>query len=151
MITSRVCVVAMIAATLVAATAASGSARQTMPAAVGQDAESPDSGSVLDRVFSLSQARRGEQRFNKVCASCHSARDFVGRKFAGSRGGTTLGDLALLLSETMPESAPGSLAPEEYASIIAFFLRESGYPEGEHDLPSDLPALMKIWIEPAAT
>jgi len=48
----------------------------------------------------------------------------------------------------MPEGDPGSLEPEEYAGILAFFLKESGYKEGEKDLPSDVEALKKIRIEP---
>lgn len=48
----------------------------------------------------------------------------------------------------MPEGDPGSLKPEEYASILAFFLSESGYKEGEKELPSDLESLKKIRIEP---
>ena len=60
----------------------------------------------------------------------------------------SVGDLFDLVSNTMPESDPGSLKPEEYASILAFFLSESGYKKGDKELPSDLESLKKIRIEP---
>jgi len=52
------------------------------------------------------------------------------------------------VSATMPQGDPGSLKPEEYASILAFFLSQSGYKAGEKELPSDLESLQKIRIEP---
>ena len=51
---------------------------------------------------------------------------------------------------TMPESEPGRLKPAEYASIVAFFLKQTGYPEGQQELPSDVAALTKIRVEPLA-
>jgi hypothetical protein len=48
----------------------------------------------------------------------------------------------------MPESDPGSLAPEAYAGILAYLLQESGYPEGALDLPLDPSSLEQIRIEP---
>jgi mono/diheme cytochrome c family protein len=103
---------------------------------------------VLDGVFTSSQASRGQQKFQQVCTSCHTVAEHTGRKFGGKWEGTTVGDLFDLISMTMPEGDPGSLEPAEYSSIIAFFLKESGYPEGKEDLPADVAALMKIRIEP---
>jgi len=105
-------------------------------------------GSVLDGVFTSSQASRGRQQFSQACTSCHSAADHTGRKFEAKWQGTTIGDLFDFVSTTMPDGNPGSLKPEEYASILAFFLSESGYKEGAKELPSDLEALKKIRIEP---
>ncbi len=119
-------------------------------AAVAQDAPPSTETSVLDGVFTPSQASSGQKRFQQACASCHNVSEHTGRRFAAKWAGTTLGDLFDLLSTTMPEGDPGSLKPEEYAGILAFFLKESGYPEGERDLPSDLPSLKKIRIEPVA-
>ena len=104
--------------------------------------------SVLDGVFTSSQASRGRQQFSQACTSCHSAADHTGRKFEAKWQGTTIGDLFDFVSTTMPDGNPGSLKPEEYASILAFFLSESGYKEGVKELPSDLESLKKIRIEP---
>ena len=104
--------------------------------------------SVLDGVFTSSQASRGRQRFQQTCTSCHSVGEHTGQKFGARWQGSTIGDLFDLVSTTMPDGDPGSLKPEEYASILAFFLSESGYKEGEKELPSDLESLKKIRIEP---
>lgn len=105
-------------------------------------------GSVLDGVFTPSQATRGEQKFKQLCTACHTVREHAGRKFGAKWAETTLGDLFELISTTMPEGDPGSLQPEEYASILAFLLRERGYPEGQGELKADVPALKKIRIVP---
>jgi polar amino acid transport system substrate-binding protein len=116
---------------------------------LAQDTPSSAGNSVLDGVFTSSQASRGRQQFQLTCTSCHSVGEHTGRGFAEKWQGTTMGDLFDLVSTTMPDGDPGSLKPEEYASILAFFLSESGYKEGEKELPADLESLKKIRIEPA--
>lgn len=126
---------------LVAASALTGGVR-------AQDAGSSPASSIVDGVFTATQAARGQQQFQRACASCHAVSEHAGRKFAARWAGSTLGGLFELVRDTMPEGDPGSLEPEEYAGILAFFLKESGYKEGEKDLPSDVEALKKIRIEP---
>lgn len=104
--------------------------------------------SVLDGVFTLSQAARGELTLRQACLSCHAVTEHTGRRFSAKWSNSTLGDLFEIVSETMPEGDPGSLKAEEYASILAFYLKESGYPDGQQDLPSEAAALMKVRIEP---
>ena len=115
-----------------------------------QDTGSVAGGSVLKGVFTSAQASRGKQRFELTCTACHTIAEHTGRKFEEKWTGTTLNELFELLSNTMPEAEPGSLTPEEYTSIVAFFLEESGYPEGQQELPSDVEALKKIRVEPLA-
>jgi len=115
---------------------------------LAQDAGSSTTSSIVDGVFTATQASSGQQQFQRACASCHAVGEHAGRKFAARWAGSTLGDLFELVRDTMPESDPGSLEPAEYAGILAFFLKESGYKEGERDLPSDVEALKKIRIEP---
>ena len=50
----------------------------------------------------------------------------------------------------MPPANPGGLTPVSYASILAYFLRESGYPAGASSLPGDGLALASIIIGAAA-
>lgn len=116
-----------------------------MPA---QDAPSPGSRSILEGVYSASQASRGEKEFQRACASCHAATDHTGRKFGMAWAGTTLDEVFALISTTMPENDPGSLAPEAYAGVLAFYLKESGYKNGDRDLPADRESLRQIRIEP---
>lgn len=115
-----------------------------------QNVGAPAAGSVLNGVYTGSQAARGEQTFQKMCMSCHTVAEHTGRKFGVIWAGKTMGDLFDIVSNTMPEADPGSLTPDEYAGILAFFLRASGYPEGQQELPSELSALMKLRIEPVA-
>ena len=104
--------------------------------------------SVVDGVFTSRQASRGQQQFQQACASCHSPSEHTGTRFFGAWAESTLGDWFNLLSVTMPEGDPGSLSPDEYASVLAFLLRETGYPSGDQELPADVPSLKEIRIEP---
>ena len=109
---------------------------------------SAEASSVLAGDFTSTQATRGQQSFQQACRACHDVAEHTGRRFATKWAGTTVGELFDLISTTMPDGDPGSLKPDEYASIIAFFLRESGYPEGKDELPVDVAALMKLRINP---
>lgn len=106
--------------------------------------------SVLEGVFTSAQAFRGQVQFERACMACHTVAEHTGRKFGAKWTGTTLNELFELISTTMPEVEPGSLKPEQYASIVAFFLKESGYPEGQRELPSEVAALKTIRVEPLA-
>jgi mono/diheme cytochrome c family protein len=113
-----------------------------------QDAAPSGGSSVVDGVYTLAQVARGAETFEKICTACHQVRDHAGRTFGSKWAGSTVGDLFELVSNTMPEGDPGSLRPDEYAGILALFLKESGYPDGQRELPTDLKALKKIRIEP---
>jgi S-disulfanyl-L-cysteine oxidoreductase SoxD len=103
--------------------------------------------SVLDGVFTAEQAARGRQIFEKQCFLCHTVAEHTGAKFAEKWSGA-VGEIFDLISSTMPDGNPGGLEPAEYASILAFFLKETGYPEGKQELPATSAELMKIRIEP---
>jgi hypothetical protein len=47
----------------------------------------------------------------------------------------------------MPPANAGGLTPATYASIVAFFVSESGHPAGRADLPGDAAALRGIAID----
>jgi mono/diheme cytochrome c family protein len=103
--------------------------------------------SVAEGVFTSDQAERGKKQFQQTCAACHSVAEHTGKNFESKWSGSTVGDVFDLVSNTMPESDPGGLKPDEYASILAFFLSESGYKQGDKELPPDLELLKKIRIE----
>ena len=117
-----------------------------MSAAPQQSTADPKT--ILDRVFSVAQADRGEERFKKTCSSCHTANEFAGNAFSDRWEGQTLGDLFAYLSDAMPADDPGGLKPEEYANVIAFFLGQNGYPVGNDELPADPAVLKTIGIVP---
>ncbi len=112
-----------------------------------QDAAAP-SQTIVDGVFTAAQATEGRAVFQKACMSCHSLPELASPKFALRWEGTTVGDVYNLILTTMPDGAPRSLDPKEYAAIVAFFLKESGYQEGEKELPTDIAVLKAIRIVP---
>jgi mono/diheme cytochrome c family protein len=138
---------ALIGSMCVAANPAPSGAHPLRHLASGQAATSK-AASVLDGVFTAGQVARGQRTFQGACVSCHTVAQQTGKRFQAKWSGTTLGDLFDLISSTMPEGGPGSLNPDEYASVIAFLLKETGYPEGKSDLPGESAALMKVRIEP---
>jgi hypothetical protein len=112
---------------------------------VAQDAPAPTT--VNDGIFTSDQAERGRKQFQIACESCHMVGEHTGKSLEGKWSGSTVGEFFDLISNTMPQSDPGGLKPQEYASILAFFLSESGYQPGAKELPADLEALKKIRIE----
>jgi len=98
-------------------------------------------------VFSGAQASRGGQRFKQACATCHSIEEQAG-SLRAKWGSGTLGDLFSAISTTMPQNNPGSLSPDEYASILAFYLQQSGHTPGSSELPGDLAVLRDMRIAP---
>ena len=101
---------------------------------------------TLDRVYSAAQAERGESRFKQSCAVCHTLSEFAEPALSTRWEGQTLGDMYAFISTQMPEGAGGSLKPEEYASVIAYFLHIGGFPVGREDLSADTDVLKKIGI-----
>ncbi len=101
-------------------------------------------------VYSTAQAARGRSLYQLTCVSCHTQASHAGREFVAKWEGRLLWDLYRYVSESMPKSEPGSLAPEEYAGLIAYLLRMNGMPAGDAGLPADSTAHKKIRIEMAA-
>ena len=102
---------------------------------------------MLNGVFTGAQASRGEQRFKESCVTCHSIEEQASSLRSKYRNGT-LHDVFSVISTTMPQNSPGSLTPDDYASIVALYLRQSGHTPGSTDLPASPTALAKIRIDP---
>jgi len=97
--------------------------------------------SLQSGVFTAEQAAEGERLFNDQCLSCHEPVNYTGENFRGRWAGQTLADVYQDYSLAMPPFNPGGLAPNAYASILAYFLRETGYPTGSDVLPGDAARL----------
>ncbi len=102
---------------------------------------------IRDGVYTESQAERGGQRFRISCSSCHTPTYFSGGAFAERWNGQTMGEVFDFVSNTMPENDPGGLKPDEYASVLAFFLSINKYPAGTDELPDRTEALKQITID----
>jgi S-disulfanyl-L-cysteine oxidoreductase SoxD len=97
-------------------------------------------------VYTPGQASRGEQTYMSICVACHPAGTYTAPAFREKWNGALLSDLFGLVSQTMPKMEPGSLAPEEYADVVAYMLKINGAPTGKRELPADAKALKKIRI-----
>lgn len=101
--------------------------------------------STNDGVYTAAQADRGDKIFNATCTTCHDTARFTGKEFLSVwAGGKSLHVLFDHVHTTMPEDNPGSLKPQQYADIIAFFLKLNEYPEGKEELPATAEALKAI-------
>jgi mono/diheme cytochrome c family protein len=92
-------------------------------------------------VFTAEQAAAGKLAFGKACAGCHMA-DLSGHDDAPPLGGApfasawrtrTTKDLLDYMSMAMPPGG-SSLAPEDYASIVAYVLQINGAVAGAQAL-----------------
>ena len=101
--------------------------------------------SVSDGVYTAEQAGRGRREYIQHCATCHStnlrggemAPGLVGDSFLGGWSGQTIWSLFDFSIATMPQDNPGSTSPEAMNAILAYVLRENGFPAGSAELALD--------------
>jgi cytochrome c5 len=106
-------------------------------AAAGQDSGR----TVADRVYTDAQAARGATAYEATCTGCHRA-DLGGgtgpalrdARFAREFAGKDLKTLFTKVATTMPRNAPASLGDNIYLDIVAYMLRENGFPGGSEEL-----------------
>ena len=107
---------------------------------VAQSPASPPR-TVADGIYTDAQADRGAASYDAACARCHRPDlggadgpalkdDRFNRMFAGK----PLHSLYERVSTTMPRNAPASLAEGVYTDILAYLLRENGFPAGAREL-----------------
>ena len=113
--------------------------------AVSASAQTPKS--ITAGVYTQAQAERGKETFSKNCLDCHEADRFTGPAFMADWNGKALSSLWDKVN-SMPEDNPGSLKPQEYADILAFFLNIGQFPAGAAELPGDAAAMKGYWVEP---
>jgi mono/diheme cytochrome c family protein len=109
----------------------------------GQTPQKTTNGSV----YTAAQAERGKQVFGEKCGACHDPARFTGDAFFDAFDGKALKELWDIASGTMPEDNPGSLKPQEYGDIVAYFLNLNAFPAGEVELPGNAGAMANIKVE----
>ncbi len=105
-----------------------------------------------DGAYTEAQAKRGAMTYQEACASCHMpdlrgegfAPALVDDAFAVRWKGRTVDELFIILKGTMPADDPESLPDAQYADLVAFLLRENGYPASEDELSVDVTVLKHI-------
>jgi mono/diheme cytochrome c family protein len=110
-----------------------------------------------DGVYTDAQAARGSAVYEKSCSSCHGAGlegkdqapSLSGAEFGAAWNELTLKDLFERMSKTMPQGAPGSLPPEQYADVLSFVLQKNGAPAGAAELSKEIAELTAIMYKMA--
>lgn len=105
--------------------------------------------SQWDAVYTVEQAKRGEQLYDKKCSSCHGtdltgglhAPALVGSGFTPNWNDRSLSDLFERMRTSMPEDDPGSLSRRQTADILAFMLQKGEYLAGTSELPTETEIL----------
>jgi mono/diheme cytochrome c family protein len=102
----------------------------------------------MSGVFTTDQGARGQRSFQTYCAACHNAAEMRGTAWQRAWANRTLGDFHQFLSTQMPLDSPGSLSAAQYTDIIAYVLRENGYPAGTAELAPQPAMLGQIKVVP---
>ena len=121
--------------------------------AVAEGMRAQSARSVADGVYTDVQARRGAAAYDGACGRCHRADlgggdgpalkdDRFNRTFAGH----DLKNLYTRIATTMPRGAPGSMADDVYLDILAYIVRENGFPAGSQELSLD--GLAGVEVQP---
>ena len=88
-------------------------------------------------LFTAQQAAAGAAVFSQNCAMCHGADlkggagpALIGQAFAAAGSGYTVGAIFSEVAEQMPAGQPGSLTQTQYEDVMAYILKQNGYPAG---------------------
>lgn len=109
---------------------------------------------IWDGVFTDAQATRGQETYNKACATCHAedllgstnAPALVGEAFFSRFNRTSADDVIDVIRRTMPQEAPDTLGMPAYADIASYIFKANGSPAGSAELPVDRTTLREILV-----
>ena len=114
-----------------------------LAAAIGLSAQDKKV-TVKDKVYSAEQAAKGEKQFTTVCVNCHDpakvtpgkkpAPQLIGPKFLDEWSDRTLGELMTTIVTTMPDDGSVVLSEDDGAALVAYILKQNGFPDGPNDL-----------------
>jgi mono/diheme cytochrome c family protein len=108
-------------------------------------------------LYTAEQATAGAAVYTQSCAACHGAQ--MEGVAAPALKGSAFGEMATaqgltgqalldVISNTMPQSDPGSLKPEEFNAVTAYILQQNGYPAGTAALTTGAAGLKDAKITP---
>jgi cytochrome c len=111
---------------------------------------------VWDGIYTVEQAKRGEQAFARACSYCHGSEldggddpngpALRGPFFFRQWHDLTVAELFTFISQQMPQSDPGSLTPQTYIDIISFVFQANKMPAGDTELPPVRETLEHVLI-----
>ena len=90
-------------------------------------------------LYTADQATAGATVYSQACAACHGSQ--LEGVAAPALKGSVFGEMATaqnltvdtlldVIINTMPQSDPGSLKPEDYNAVTAYILQQNSYPAG---------------------
>jgi len=100
--------------------------------------------SSMSGVYSEAQSTRGKDVYMNMCVSCHTPASQTGPLFTRDWEGRPVSAFFTYISNEMPKSDPGSLAPREYADIVSYVMSLNGMPPGSAELPPDTLVMKTI-------
>ena len=106
-------------------------------------------------VYTEDQAKLGQASYVKHCAECHgedlggdgTAPALKGPEFLSNWSGLTVGELYDRIRISMPPTNPNDVTPKQKVEIVAYLLKQHGFPAGATELPATLEALKVIKFE----
>jgi mono/diheme cytochrome c family protein len=110
---------------------------------------------VWDGVFTAAQADRGKAAAGRGrCTGCHGlelggterAPTLKGATFLANWEDGSVNRLFVKIRDTMPPANTDQLPPAEKLDVVAFLLRENGFPAGSRELTPDQDSLETIHI-----
>lgn len=102
---------------------------------------------TTEGVYTKAQAVEGKALYEAECSVCHGPREFMGPVFERRWFAPPVSGIFAHILNTMPQDAPGSLAPEQVARLVAYLLELNGQPAGPTPLPVELEKLAQIRVE----
>ena len=108
-------------------------------------------------LYTADQASAGAAVYAQSCAACHGAQlegvaapALKGSVFGemATAQGLTVDSLLDVITNTMPQSDPGSLKPEENSAVTAYILQQNGYPAGTTALAKGAAGLKDVKVTP---
>ena len=113
--------------------------------------------SAKPALYTDAQAQAGTAIYSQACAACHgqqlegvAAPALKGSAFGemANAQGLTADALLDVISNTMPQSDPGSLKTDEYNAVTAYILQQNGYPAGSAALAKGAAGLKDAKVTP---
>ena len=108
-------------------------------------------------LYTEAQANAGAAVYTQTCAACHGSQ--LEGVAAPALKGSVFGEMATaqsltvqtlldVIANTMPQSDPGSLKPEDNAAVTAYILQQNGYPAGTAPLANGAAGMKDAKITP---
>jgi len=111
---------------------------------------------AAERVFTESQARRGQSTYSRSCEACHGADlrgdsaeeipELASGEFSQRWEDRTLDDLFQKVRRTMPANAPGTLSETDAIDVVAYLLQANGASAGTGELTPDPERLGRLSV-----